>query len=94
MARKSSARTKAPATRAADRACEEYPDQVESLRAALDAGIETAKRKLSEMDSEPLSNKKEAAALLEKLLKLRKEFAMEEAPPTEIQLIWNADEDQ
>lgn len=64
------------------------------MRAALDAGIETAKRKLSEMDSEPLSNKKEAAALLEKLLKLRKEFAKEEAPPTEIQLIWNADKDQ
>ena len=64
-----------------------------SLRAALDRGIESAQAKLSEIDSGDLKDKKEAAALLEKLLKLRKEFAKEKERPTEIQLIWNTSED-
>lgn len=93
MARKQNARSKAPTTRGSDQAGKDIPSEAESLRTALNAGIEMAQRKLSEMDGEALSNKKEAAALLEKLLKLRKEFAKEEAPPTEIQLIWNADKD-
>jgi hypothetical protein len=70
------------------------PPREGALRAAIDAGIEMAQRKLSELGSESLSGKKEAVALLEKLLKLRREYAEVEEQPTEIRLIWNTSEDE
>jgi hypothetical protein len=79
--------------KAAGSGYQDPPPREGALRAAIDAGIETAQRKLSELDSESLSGKKDAVALLEKLLKLRREYAEQEEQPSEIRLIWNTSDD-
>lgn len=88
------ARTRTPRGAAPrKKASESNQKKTADLRASLDAGIESAQQKLSGLDTSDIKEKKEAAALLEKLLKLRKEFASEKERPTEIQLIWNTSED-
>lgn len=93
MARTRTPRGRASSNKAAKSTSNDTDQQAATLRASLDAGIVSAQLKLSGMEPGDIKEKKEAAALLEKLLKLRKEFADEKQRPTEIQLIWNTSED-
>ena len=92
MARPRTTRGSAWTKKASESNTDDSQQKEKDLRASLDAGIASAQQKLSGLDSGDLKEQREAAALLEKLLKLRKEFANEKVRPTEIQLIWNTSE--